>query len=115
MGLPSKKTIADWFGDYFKHEGVDPKVGAAMVRKAMEEAKNPDDALNAVDALIKGHGIEVIRGEYYNNYYGDALALYINMGDTYAPTLLYMVRTGSWVVTSWGDWVERNERRYKIK
>lgn len=115
MGLPSKKTIEQRLGPYFKHEGVDPKVGAAMVRKALEEAKNPDAALEAVNALIHGHGIESIRGDYQvDRYYYDIVALYVNMGDSYAATLLYETDTSQWHVLSYGDWVEWKEKKYRI-
>jgi hypothetical protein len=115
MGLPSKKKIQEWFGAYFQHEGVDPKVGAAMVRKALEEAKNPDAALDAVNALIRGHGIEAIRGDYQvDRYYYDIVALYVNMGDSYAGTLLYETDTRQFHVTTMGDWVEWKEKKYRI-
>ncbi|ESR23658.1 hypothetical protein N177_2888 [Lutibaculum baratangense AMV1] len=33
-------------------------------------------------------------------------ALYVNMGDSYAPTIVYDVASGEYLFTSWGDVVE---------
>lgn len=75
-----------------------------------------DDVLELASKLAGAHGVEAIRGDYFvDNYYHDIVALYVNMGDTYNPTLLYATDEDRWVLTTWGDWVERNQRRYKIQ
>ena len=64
------------------------------------------DALN--DAL-DGFGVESIEGR------GGFIASYVNMGETYETTILYNELTDTFLIVSWGDWVERNERRYGIQ
>jgi hypothetical protein len=36
------------------------------------------------------------------------VALYVNMGDTYVPTLIYDVKKQKFIVASWGDWYEKS-------
>jgi hypothetical protein len=71
--------------------------------------------MDLANELLDGHGIEAIRGEYHvDNYYFDTVALYVNMGDTYNATLFYETDTGRFKVTTMGDWVEKNQRKYSI-
>ena len=64
----------------------------------------------ALNEVLGGHGIEAIRGDGWDSFYGDTAALYVNQGDTYAETLLYDIDRGKWLVTTVGDWIEREER-----
>lgn len=128
MSLPSKKKLEEHFGQYFRHEGIDPKDGARQIRTFMEAMFSSasglhggahdatDKILDFVNTFLKGHGVEAIRGNYQvNRYYYDIVALYVNFGDPYVPTLLYETDTGRWQLTNWGDWVERNGKKYEIE
>ena len=70
--------------------------------------------LETVDRLIGAHGVEAIRGKYVDRYYGDIVAQYANVGDSYAATVLFNTVTKRFSLTSWGDFVEKNSKRYKI-
>lgn len=77
------------------------------------------DRIDAINRLLDMHGTEAIRGDWQNGCWGDIVAVYCNTGDTYALTV-FQVR-GDWsgarsrfIVTTWGDWVERNAKRYGI-
>lgn len=64
------------------------------------------------DARPDGHGaygIEAIRGNWQNGYWGDIVCCYVNRGDTYIPTILYH-RDRGFILSSWGDYVERCSR-----
>jgi hypothetical protein len=61
--------------------------------------------LQAADKLMDGNGVERISGV------GGGL-MYVNMGDTYDTTLIYDYKTNRFVVSSWGDIVERQPRRF---
>jgi hypothetical protein len=61
--------------------------------------------LQAADKMMNGHGVERISGV------GGGL-MYVNMGDTYDTTLIYDYKTNRFVVSSWGDIVERQPRRF---
>ena len=42
------------------------------------------------------------------------MALYVNMGDSYAGTLLFNTITKKFSLTTWGDFAEKNAKRYGI-
>jgi hypothetical protein len=84
-------------------------------------AKLPErDRLDAINKLLGLYGTEAIRGEWQNGYWGDIVAVYCNTGDTYDTTVLqirgeHSFYSSRFIVSSWGDWVERNEKRYAIQ
>lgn len=65
-------------------------------------------AMEALSEVLDGYGAEALwpEGEYLW-----PRATYVNMGDTYAPTILYDYASQRFAVTSWGDYVETKERR----
>lgn len=64
--------------------------------------------MSMLDELLEGHGVEVIcvGGEWVDSYHHDIVASYVNMGDTYDTTVVLDHRSGRYLVTSWGDFVE---------
>lgn len=108
------RDILEGLGPYLKHEGHDaPRESARIARMIAGVRGNADRAdavLKEVDRLVDGNGVEPIRDENVNDrYYGDVVALYVNMGDTYESTLLYDTQNHEFHVTSWGDWYEKYE------
>lgn len=75
-------------------------------KSKLDEAK-----LSAVDKLIGTCGVEYVRFECKDSDdYGDGAGFsYCNNGDTYAATLV--LYKGRFIVSSWGDMVEKHERR----
>lgn len=65
----------------------------------------------AVNAILEGYGTEAIWGKSETR----PVAVYVNLGDPYATTLLYNYQTDHWSITSWGDFADRNERRYHLR
>jgi hypothetical protein len=118
MPAANAKNIREWFSDFFKHEGIDAAYASKQLAGYLKGAGNHeqiDEALGYADGLLEGYGVEPIRGDWVDNYYGDIVALYVNTGDTYNPTILYDVNAGKFLVTSWGDWVERYGDRYGVQ
>lgn len=78
-----------------------------------------NDRLEAINKLLGTHGTEAIRGDWQNGYWCDIVAVYCNTGDTYALTVI-QVRGESrycssrFIVSTLGDFVERNEKRLGI-
>ena len=77
------------------------------------------DRLSAINKLLETFGTEAIRGTWQNGYWCDTVAAYCNTGDTYATTVLQVRPDWSggrsrFIVTTWGDWVESNQKRYGI-
>jgi hypothetical protein len=73
--------------------------------------------LDACDALLGTFGTEGIRGKWQNGYWCDIVASYCNTGDSYALTILCVRddwENGRFIVSTVGDWVEKNSRRFGI-
>ncbi len=68
-----------------------------------------DTKLAALSELLGMHGVECIQGDWWDHYYGDNVAEYLNTGDSYAATILLDHQRGKWLLTSWGDFVETME------
>jgi len=117
MMLPSRKTLEAAFPGKGKElrELLEKKRKTrdyASVRELEAQCYNPPKYMHrleiALNEILEGYGTEAIFGD------SDAMqpaAAYINMGDTYTATLLYDYTRGRWLVTSWGDWVESQERK----
>lgn len=77
------------------------------------------DRLDAIDRMLCTHGTEAIRGEWQNGYWCDIVAAYCNTGDTYTLTVIQVRGSHSYaasrfIVSTLGDFVERNEKRLGI-
>ena len=112
-GAPSAKLLKATFRDL-------SDVDARHLNKAMRVAvagghKVVDSTLELLNRKIGGYGVEAIEGNWHDRYYQNIVALYVNMGDTYVATVLYNTVTDTFSVTSMGDFVEANTRRYGIQ
>ena len=89
-------------------------------RKALRMTAGIDSQtrLEAINTLLGTHGTEAIRGDWQNGYWCDIVANYCNTGDSYDLTVME-VRTdfgGSrFIITSYGDWVEKNTKRFGLQ
>jgi len=87
-------------------------------KKAIRKTANiqlVSERIEAINKCLNGYGVEVIRSsENWHHYYGDIVAEYVNMGDAYAPTVLYDIHKGRFIVTTWEDWFEKNEKKYSL-
>ena len=62
----------------------------------------------AINQLLCGYGVEALRTtKYGNTYWLDLLVTYVNMGDTYTPTVVYH-RDNGFMICSWGDLAEND-------
>ena len=92
---PAVKTLVD---------GLRISKADAQKLKDMMDTGAPR-ILQTADKMMNGNGVERISGM------GGGL-MYVNMGDTYDTTLIYDYKTNRFVVSSWGDIVERQPRRF---
>jgi len=95
--------------EFLKFSADDARSIAAEVPAAAGDPEAVDRLLEKVDQKLGAYGVEVVRGPWQGGYYGDAVLLYVNRGDTYDATLVYDTQAETFSVTSWGDWVEQNE------
>ena len=82
---------------------------ADWVRRCYSEPPRVEKILEALNELLEGYGTEVIRGRYVDSFWRESQLAYVNMGETYAPTIGYDTEEDEYVLTSWGDWYEANE------
>ena len=96
----------------FRIGGPAVKTMSERLRISKADAQKLKDMMNdgeprilqAADGMMDGHGVERIPGR--------PGLMYVNMGDTYDTTLIYDYKTDRFVVSSWGDIVERQPRRF---
>jgi hypothetical protein len=72
-------------------------------------------SLEKASSMIGGFGVEAISGKDVNRYWMDTVALYINTGDTYNPTILFDTVARKFGITSVGDFVEVMGDEYGIR
>jgi hypothetical protein len=92
------------------------------VKQLRKQCLNPPDTITekmeVVNELLNAHGVESIQVSeelYQDKYWGNAIGLYINMGDTYDLTIIYDVIELEWQVTTWGDYYETKEAELKAE
>lgn len=79
----------------------------AYFSKCFHEPRRLDRILACLDECLGTHGVEAL-GDVRT--YGPP-AEYLNTGDTYAATILFDHLAGNFKLTSWGDWLEKNETK----
>jgi hypothetical protein len=80
---------------------------------------DPENALEMANEALGGFGVEGINGRDTEStaspyYWQDAVLLYVNMGDTYDPTIVYDVGMDRIEISSWGGWVEWAEGKGRL-
>jgi hypothetical protein len=71
--------------------------------------RSAERVLADVNEWLDAHGIEAINfDDYDDRYFGRAIALYVNMGDGYADTLLYDTDAHTFELTTWADWSDEH-------
>jgi len=108
--LPSVKTLAEVFGDRAKEarkilemtreELATLPAGEARIKECLNPPKTYNVRMNCLNAICDGsfgvEGFQLDNGEWCD---------YLNTGDTYTPTLLYVF--GKYRVGCWGDIAEK--------
>jgi hypothetical protein len=100
------KQIKDIIAD--KLDPLTFKSVQSWVNKCYNMPRGNELKIEAINEIIQGFGTEPVRieGHYVNNYYFDCVASYVNLGDTYIPTVLLDNRNHKYYICSWGDFYE---------
>lgn len=100
-----------------KQIGLDGKNAAEVlelirIAESSGEHDDADRALDRTDTLIDGHGVEALHESdaWVDRYYGDIIALHVNVGESYKPTLVFDTENGTFSVEGWADFYERWEK-----
>lgn len=115
--VPSTKVIAERLGPLLEHEYGKDSIDSlsAEIRKTMQDShshKEIDEALEYFNKMFCGYGIEAVFGKYVDGYYLTVNLLYVNLGDTYIPTICYDTKEERFHICSWGDFVESKPKRF---
>jgi hypothetical protein len=110
--IPSKKKLHDLFWRQLVRD-YDYDLAKATLGSMRESLTSWRDhrissrtMLEELDRYLKGHGIEHLESEN-----GRAEAYYVNMGDTYNPTIILDTKRDRVWATDWGSWMEAEERK----
>lgn len=93
----------------------DPKKACQLaLRRTVNVPTN--ERLEKINELLEGYGTEGIKGEWQNGYWCDIVAVYVNMGDTYATTVMQVRKYNGcyFTVCDFGSFVEANEKKLGI-
>lgn len=96
------------------------KVKACELALRRTRKFDPDIRMNRINKLLGGCGVEALRGEWSNGYWGDVVATYINFGDSYDTTIICLCTGASrwdcrFFISCYGDFVERYGERFGIQ
>ena len=108
-GLEVRKLL-DGRKDPMDYDAVSDWVNRCYTRHSDDEL-----VFRALNSVLGTFGVEAIEGRWVDRYHMEIQAVYLNTGDTYATTLLLDHETGNVHLTSWGDWVEANERKRELR
>ena len=111
------KNLVDTFGNTWIHEGVSPQSAARRVMAAIR-TKGVDEALEAINKLIGGFGVESVsdeRAPQVDRYYYQIQLLYVNVGDSYGGTILYDTQESTFGVGDVGGWLEVMEPQWILE
>ena len=121
--IPSYKDLTQRLGPALAKEEGDPTVVRERLQRLHLHLKawrktsgaEPDwrNILSLADTYMDGHGVEYLRPDFKHGYgTGEPKgAYYVNMGDTYEATLIYDALKNDFLVGSYGDFVEAEERK----
>jgi hypothetical protein len=93
----------------FEGKKLQDVVNNLNVHKNLINPDMVDEIMEILNDRMGGFGIEALRGKENDKYLGDVIALYIDMGDTYARTVIYDTQEKEFHLKSWGDFMESRE------
>ena len=97
-------------------EGTENPNAYESVKKLMQycyyKPLRVEMVMEAINEILGGYGVEQITDSQWDNYWCDGGLLYVNLGGTYTETICYDTRKNKWIVSSWGNIIERNEKRF---
>ena len=107
------KSVIKEEADFDRNE-IEEKVDKANSMVENFSKDEIDELMDLFNNKLNGYGVEAIKVNGENDkYWGDTVGLYVDMGDTYALTVVYGVEENKFYLTSWGDFVEEYYPNYE--
>ncbi len=122
--IPSQKRLEGYFPGHGANLRAildgrkDPETYPAVrawIEQCYNRPRESELIERALEEELGAYRSEAIEGNTWDRFYLNIVAIYLNMGDTYATTLLFDVNADKWVITTYGDWVERYSKKYEIQ
>ena len=100
-----------------------PEKSIQIFKRAVKrmEFGSHEDILQLFNKITRCYGTNAIySNNYEGGYWGNVVAIYVNVGDTYANTLMLIPFGGSrWsfklICANVGDWIEANTEKLDLK
>jgi len=95
----------EWMVEHFSEKSAG-RLPVVLTQEEAEEAeakakRSPNAALQYLNEKLEFHGVRVVRDAgSFDSYYGDAVELYLNSGDSYLWELAYNLRSKKWIAGS---------------
>ena len=83
-----------------------------LIKSSYHTPSHQSQVLEACNEILEGHGVEALTGEYLDSPHGNIQACYINMGDSYLPTLIWDCMEERWSVDCVADFVSNRPERF---
>jgi hypothetical protein len=113
LGIPRQnaRTLKDVLTGKVDLEDIE--AGAERIGECYHKPSKIDVVMHIANKILGGYGVEYVA--HKNDGYLERESKgfeYVNMGDTYEPTLIFDRLKGKWIVGTWGDIVERRPNLY---
>lgn len=95
------RNVINGKADLESYDSVKKRIAECYNRPMYSELQ-----MTAINEILEGYGIEGMQGEWQNGSWCHIVFEYVNMGDTYTPTVI-LHRDKGFIITSWGDYVEK--------
>jgi len=111
---PSVKTIAMYWPDKAKEirgiidGSIDPMTYSKVdqwVRQCYNRPSTHELQLEAINQVLEGYGTEAL--DENTSWFPQPHYSYVNMGDTYTPTVVYDHEKDRFLITDWGTLAEK--------
>jgi hypothetical protein len=77
----------------------------AWIKSCRHRPSRVERIMSCINEVLEGHGCEAIWGD---DPFWPSVE-YVNMGDTYTPTICFLREADRFVLSSWGDIAEKTE------
>lgn len=98
--------------NYILNETFDPETFQSVktwLSQCFNKPNSDEMKMCAINEVLEGYGIESVRtSKWKNGYWCDILCTYVNMGDSYIPTVI-LHRKHGFIVACIGDINEKNK------
>ena len=112
--MTAKRVLLILGENLLKEHGINaPTIAKSIAGEINSKYSLHDTKLFKINNLMRGYGVESITGSYVSHYWQDINLLYVNMGDTYTPTVFYDTLKDKMFLGDWGSYVEKYPKRFK--